>query len=92
MVSVPTCKKCKKRVYGTMTSEGLCYECNIQEQMEEEREEINNVSFPKGIIATWNSSPGYLDKKNNYMYFRIPSDQRLFFDPEITYQVIIKQI
>lgn len=68
-----------------------CDDCYLKEQNEDERDEINAVSFPDGFITTWNSKPAFLDKKHNYMYFRIPENQRIFFDPIKTYQIIIRE-
>ena len=85
------CVECGKKVFGKRTN-GLCQECYDNQQDKKEQRDINNTSFPEKVITTWNTKPSFLDKKNNYMYFRIPETQRYFFDPEKIYQIIIKEV
>ena len=85
------CKKCglKKEQLST---EGICLTCGWEEQDLEELKKFNATSIDGGIITTWNDSPSFLSKKDNYMYFRIPPTVRLFFDPNKEYQIIVKEV
>jgi len=91
MVNLEICPQCEVRK-DTFTSEGICVDCSWKNQEESDRRKINASSMPDGFITTWNDSPSYLDKKNNYMYFRIPQTSTLFFDPDKKYQIIVKEV
>ena len=85
------CKKCglgKER----LSLEEICPECEQRAQDLEDIRKINSTSIDGGIITTWNDSPSFLSKKDNYMYFRIPPTARLFFDPNKEYQIIVKEV
>jgi len=86
------CSKCglKKETISKIT--GLCYECGWEEQSLEELRTINSTSMLDGVITTWNDTPSFLSKKDNYMYFRIPPRCTLFFDPDKVYQIIVKGV
>jgi hypothetical protein len=86
---VNECRICHRK--STIMIDGICQHCYWEQQDEEDRRVINNASFPEGFIATWNDSPSFLSKKRDYMYFRIPNNQRVFFDPEKRYQIIVKE-
>ena len=90
-MGMKVCKECGLK-RDTLSSEGICYECGWAIQDEEERRKINATSMPEGFITTWNDTPSFLDKKRNFMYFRIPRTSSLFFDPEKEYQIIIKEV
>lgn len=90
-MSLDTCKVCglKKEQLST---EGVCLTCGWEAQDLEYVRKINTNSMDGGIITTWNDSPSFLSKKDNYMYFRIPPTARLFFDPLKVYQIIVKEV
>jgi len=88
-MSLKPCPECGLKKDGIHTPEGLCKECYQREQEEEERREFINTSMPSGIIARWNGSPSFLDKKRNYMYLRIPDTQNHYFDPNKEYEIIV---
>ena len=87
-MSLKTCPECglKKEI---TTPDGLCLQCNWKNQDEEDRREFINTSMPNGIVARWNGSPSYLDKKRNYMYLRIPDTQNRYFDPNKEYEILV---
>jgi len=91
-LSKSICKKCGLKKETISKTSGLCYECGWEEQNLEELRDINSTSMDGGIITTWNDSPSFLSKKDNYMYFRIPPTARLFFDPNKLYQIIVKEV
>lgn len=91
MVKMPICKECGLRK-SQLSNEGMCIDCCWDKQDEELRSKINATSMPEGFITTWNDTPSFLDKKRNFMYFRIPKVSSLFFDPEKQYQIIIKEV
>lgn len=90
MVGLEKCTQCG--FMKDMFQDGVCMSCLTQNQEEQERREVNATSIPDGFITTWNDSPSFLDKKNNYMYFRIPQTSTLFFDSKKIYQIIVKEL
>lgn len=89
MVTIKPCIKCGLKKDGMLTPEGMCRECYQGEQDEEDRRAYINTSMPGGIVARWNGTPSFLDKKRNYMYLRIPDTQNHYFDPEKEYEIIV---
>ena len=89
-MSLFTCEKCGRK--SEMNFDGLCRQCDIERQNEVERRKIVDISMPSGVIARWSATPSFLDKKNNYMYFRIPPSQALYFDPNKQYDLIVKEV
>ena len=90
MAGLEKCTQCG--FMKDILQDGVCISCLHRNQDEFERREINATTIPEGFITTWNDSPSYLDKKNNYMYFRIPQTSTLFFDAEKIYQIIVKEV
>jgi len=89
-MSLKLCPECglKKEI---LTPEGICLQCHWKHQDEEDLRRIVNTSMPSGIIARWNGSPSFLDKKRNYMYLRIPDTQNHYFDPNKQYEIIVME-
>ena len=87
-MSLKPCPECGLKKDAPHTPEGICRECH-QAKQEEERREFVNTSMPNGIVARWNGSPSFLDKKRNYMYLRIPDTQNHYFDPNKEYEIIV---
>jgi len=87
-MSLKMCPQCgiKKEM---LTSDGICAQCHWEDQDEEDRRELIFTTMPGGIIARWNGSPSFLDKKRNYMYLRIPDTQNHYFDPNKEYEIIV---
>jgi len=85
-MSLKTCPECGLKK-DMLTIEGICQTCYWKHQEEEDRRNLINVSFPDGIIARWNASPSYLDKKKNFRYFRIPIEQNHYFDSDKKYEI-----
>lgn len=90
MSDLHKCDECGRM--GIYNFDGLCRPCDIERQNDVERRKIVETSMPGGIITRWNASPSFLDKKNNYMYFRIPPSQAFYFDPNKIYDIIIKEV
>ena len=87
-MSLKTCPQCGLK-RDMLTPEGICQPCHWKHQEEEDRREHINTSMPNGIVARWNGSPSYLDKKRNYMYLRIPDTQNRYFDPNKEYEILV---
>ena len=85
------CEECGLR-NPAQTMNGLCKNCHNKRQDEAEKRDIIDTSMPNGVVSRWNASPSFLDKKNNYMYFRIPLTQNSYFDPRKIYEIIVKEV
>ena len=90
-MSLKLCPECQIRKEIFVPSAGICRECYQRRQDEEDRREFINTSFPDGVIAKWNATPSFLDKKRNYMYFRIPDTQNRYFDHNKIYEITISE-
>ena len=90
-MSLAICTRCGRKTSVRDFESGYCVTCMGEVQEQANRRQIMATSMPNGVITRWNASPSFLDKKNNYMYFRIPPGQTLYFDPTKHYEIIVKE-
>lgn len=81
------CKECLRKV-DLLTDTGLCLLCHNKDDLVD----ITPIRLPEGLIAVWNDTPSYLNKKLKRRYFNIPDtcDDRILDGTR--YQIIIKEI
>ena len=85
------CKKCNNKVLQ-LGPEGYCYICWDQIQNEELVEDISQSKMPEGLVAFWEDSVSYINKKQNRAYFKIPQTQKLRILDNKRYRIIIKEV